>query len=929
MPQVVGEISPDAKNTKLLEGIYNFFASTYGTKQQQKSKRRQEKHTQALNSAKKRKNEARRELRQAKTNGILSPDEIMSLARKFFQLVRSHSRCKRDYQRAASSRRVRHARHECHQNFCPFAKQLLDDSLKPNIEPQFSEEEATKFFTDTYHAQHKTFASPNWMPSPPIPTVEFNCDDISFEEISVAVRKSKSNSAPCPLDGIPYIVFKKCPALVTALHDLFNTCWMQSMVPAQWKTASVKLIGKQTAEQDPTLPTNFRPIALTSCVGKLFTTIFRNRWLSFMLANKYLDRSVQKAFMPKIPGCIEHHLKLGTILKDAKQKHRALAVCWLDLMNAYGSVHHSLISFALQHYHAPPQFLGIVRSFYSNLSARINSSQWSTLPIPLQIGVYQGDPLSVVIFNTVINTIVDTIKTRPDLGYHFTNQLSVNLLQYADDTCLVANSPSSCQQLLHFVDRWLCWSGMRAKVPKCHSLALKASVGKLVDPHLYIEGQKIPFASAPVKFLGRIFEVPHNITKFKENISSRLQRMLDCVNSCPLTRRQKLRMYRAGVCPRLAWLLTIEELPISWVKKKLDAIATLHVKRWAGLARSANSAVLYLPRQMGGLNLPLISVLYKRLQVARQSQLLTSPDLCVRHMAERAMQRNLTLKRPKFRPNVVVREVMVGNPDFTRKSLSNGAKVLVVEEANEEILDRLLSLEKEGQMYRNTSSDAAKLWGSVLVHLPDEQMKFALNSAVDTLPHNANLHLWKKRGDDNCPLCGDRQTLIHVLNMCPVALNARRFNYRHDAVLEIIAVTISSFLQPTDKMSSDLSEYVFPHHIVPTTLRPDIVWWDDSKKRLLLIELTISFETSFDSAAERKRAKYEDLQQRAQRTGYHTTIITLEVGSRGIINYPGFLSLKKEFRIRDRDFTTMLQSISMETITQSHRIWCQRNHSKT
>ena len=35
-----------------------------------------------------------------------------------------------------------------------------------------------------------------------------------------------------------------------------------------------------------------------------------------MLANNCLtlDKSVQKALMPKIPGCIEHHLKLGTIL---------------------------------------------------------------------------------------------------------------------------------------------------------------------------------------------------------------------------------------------------------------------------------------------------------------------------------------------------------------------------------------------------------------------------------------------------------------------------------------------------------------------------------------------------------------------------------------------------------------------------------------
>ena len=264
-------------------------------------------------------------------------------------------------------------------------------------------------------------------------------------------------------------------------------------------------------------------------------------------------------------------------------------------------------------YHAPPKFLRLFQNFYSNLSATINSAQWSTPPIPQEVGVYQGDPLSVVIFNTVINTLVDTITTKPELGYHLTNNQRINLLQYADDTCLIANSPSSCQHLLQFVDRWLSWSGMRAKVPKCHCLALKASSGKLVDPQLNIAGQQIPMAPDAVKFLGKNFQVPHDPSRARESITSHLLRMLESVNSCPLTRGQKLKLYRAGICPRLSWLLMIEDLPISWVEKKLDSLATLYLKKWAGLARPANPAVLYLPHKMGGLNLPLVSVQYKRI----------------------------------------------------------------------------------------------------------------------------------------------------------------------------------------------------------------------------------------------------------------------------------------------------------------------------
>ena len=69
----------------------------------------------------------------------------------------------------------------------------------------------------------------------------------------------------------------------------------------------------------------------------------------------------------------------------------------------------------------------------------------------------------------------------------------------------------------------------------------------------------------------------------------------------------------------------------------------------------------------------------------------------------------------------------------------------------------------------------------------------------------------------------------------------------------------------------------------------DIVWWDDQQKSLVFAELTISYETNFEAAAERKEVNYEELVTGA---GYDTELITLEVGSRGVINPTGFQSLK-------------------------------------
>ena len=104
VPEVLSEPSPSSKNTKLCDGIYQHFTSKYGTRQHSKRHSRQVKQAQALNNAKKAKNEARKNLRKARTDGTLSPEEILHLARRFYQLVRAHNYCSKTYKRAVASR---------------------------------------------------------------------------------------------------------------------------------------------------------------------------------------------------------------------------------------------------------------------------------------------------------------------------------------------------------------------------------------------------------------------------------------------------------------------------------------------------------------------------------------------------------------------------------------------------------------------------------------------------------------------------------------------------------------------------------------------------------------------------------------------------------------------------------------------------------
>lgn len=163
-----------------------------------------------------------------------------------------------------------------------------------------------------------------------------------------------------------------------------------------------------------------------------------------MTGNGYLDHSVQKAFMPSVPGCIEHYTKLAAAIKEAHARHKSLAVCWLDLTNAYGSVHHDLITFSLKHYGISDQFIAMAVNLYRGLSASIHTPSYSTPNIPINKGVFQGDPLSVIIFNTVMNTYIDTI-----------NQTSSQFKLFFLQLITVTWSPAVCRRYL-FGFGWSC-----------------------------------------------------------------------------------------------------------------------------------------------------------------------------------------------------------------------------------------------------------------------------------------------------------------------------------------------------------------------------------------------------------------------------------------------------------------------------------------
>ena len=118
---------------------------------------------------------------------------------------------------------------------------------------------------------------------------------------------------------------------------------------------------------------------------------------------------------------------------------------------------------------------------------------------------------------------------------------------------------------------------------------------------------------------------------------------------------------------------------------------------------------------------------------------------------------------------------------------------------------------------------------------------------------------------------------------------------------------------------------VFPDHITKTRLRPDIVLWSDSTRRLVVGELTVPLESNVLAAHERKSRKYEDLVLECERAGWRTHFFAVEVGCRGFptSSLSKFLS---SLGLAGRRKSQWVDKICDKAESASFWVWCKRAH---
>ena len=177
----------------------------------------------------------------------------------------------------------------------------------------------------------------------------------------------------------------------------------------------------------------------------------------------------------------------------------------------------------------------------------------------------------------------------------------------------------------------------------------------------------------------------------------------------------------------------------------------------------------------------------------------------------------------KFRPMVAARDALTVDPGMGRKKLSKVAATMIVEDESDDRLSALLSSERQTGALHLVEEEPAAQWASALERLTPSELKFALNACQDSLPHNSNLAIWKGHPSE-CKLCGERQSLLHVLCSCPVALQLRRYNSRHDQVLRVIFNLLRDHLL-TPSLPTSLTNHPSLSTLTLLVLTLDLILW--------------------------------------------------------------------------------------------------------
>ncbi|XP_075304756.1 retrovirus-related Pol polyprotein from type-1 retrotransposable element R2 [Odontesthes bonariensis] len=469
-----------------------------------------------------------------------------------------------------------------------FTKKILGQKRSGHL--ACTEDEVNNYLNATYsdNARKEDLGPCRTLITTPAPTSAFNIKEPTLKEVEEVIKAARSNSTPGP-SGVPYVVYKRCPRLLKRLWTILRVIWRRGKVAQQWRHAEGVWIPKE--ESSITIE-QFRIISLLSVEGKIFFSIVARRLMEFLLRNTYIDTCVQKGGVPKVPGCIEHTGVVTQLIREARDGKGDLAVLWLDLANAYGSMPHKLVETSLDRHHVPGKIKDLILDYYSCFSLRVTSGTVTSAFHRLEKGIITGCTISVVLFSLAMNMLVKSaeVECRGPLTNSGMRQPPIRA--FMDDLTVTTTSVPGCRWILQGLEHLIRWARMNFKPAKSRSLVVKK--GKVSEKYRFsIEDTQIPsVGEKPVKSLGKIYDCTLRDTAALQATSEELGTWLRAVDKSGLPGKFKVWLYQHGILPRLLWPLLVYNVPITTVECFERKVSSF-LRKWLGLPRSLSSIALY------------------------------------------------------------------------------------------------------------------------------------------------------------------------------------------------------------------------------------------------------------------------------------------------------------------------------------------------
>eukprot|EP00961_Rhodomonas_salina_P227690 3077761-Rhodomonas_salina.1 len=154
------------------------------------------------------------------------------------------------------------------------------------------------------------------------------------------------------------------------------------------------------------------------------------------------------------------------IVNEAKKQGKSVAIAYLDWQGAFGSVSLSKLYLTMEMLGMNEVDINTILLAHTGAWVKVQTPFGESAQIDMTLGTPQGDCVSPNLFGLFINLC---LRHLVEAGGGFKHKCGVqrNNTCFAEDVCLVTETPDQMQGLLDRVKEFCDWSGMELCTMKC------------------------------------------------------------------------------------------------------------------------------------------------------------------------------------------------------------------------------------------------------------------------------------------------------------------------------------------------------------------------------------------------------------------------------------------------------------------------------